>query len=32
MRLKLDLRPLLAGDKMLAFDYEITLNTSDNDP
>lgn len=32
MRLKLDLRPLLAGDKMLAFDYEITLNTSENDP
>ena len=31
-RLKLDLRPLLAGDRSLAFDYEITLSTSENDP
>ena len=30
--MKLDLRPLLAGDKLLAFDYELTLDTSDEDP
>jgi uncharacterized protein len=30
--LKLDLRPLLAGEKLLAFDYELTLDTSDEDP
>ena len=30
--MKLDLRPLLAGDKQLAFDYELTLDTSDENP
>ena len=30
--MKLDLRPLLAGDKLLAFDYELTLDTSDENP
>lgn len=29
--MKLDLRPLLAGDKLLTFDYELMLNTSDED-
>ncbi len=32
LSLKLDLRPLLAGEKLLAFDYELTLDTSDEDP
>ena len=30
--LKLDLRPLLAGDKLLTFDYELKLDTDENDP
>ena len=29
--MKLDLRPLLAGDKLLSFDYELTLDTNDED-
>ena len=28
--MKLDLRPLLAGDRLLEFDYEITLDTSED--
>ena len=30
--MKLDLRPLLAGDKLLTFDYELKLDTDENDP
>ncbi len=30
--MKLDLRPLLAGDKLLTFDYELVLDTSDEGP
>ena len=30
--MKLDLRPLLAGDKLLSFDYELKLDTDDTDP
>ena len=30
--MKLDLRPLLAGDKLLSFDYELKLDTDENDP
>ena len=30
--LKLDLRPLLAGDRLLRFDYELKYDTSDCDP
>ena len=29
--MKLDLRPLLAGDRLLAFDYELPLDTEDAD-
>ena len=29
--MKLDLRPLLAGDKLLSFDYELMLDTDDED-
>ena len=29
--MKLDLRPLLAGDKLLTFDYELTLDDYDKD-
>ena len=29
--MKLDLRPLLAGDKLLSFNYELTLDTDDED-
>ena len=29
--MKLDLRPLLAGERLLSFDYEIPLDTSDID-
>ena len=29
--MKLDLRPLLAGEKLLAFDYELNLDSSDKD-
>ena len=29
--MKLDLRPLLAGDKLLSFDYELTLDDDDKD-
>lgn len=29
--MKLDLRPLLAGDKLLSFDYELALSTDDED-
>lgn len=28
--MKLDLRPLLAGDRLLKFDYELTLNASED--
>ncbi len=30
--MKLDLRPLLAGDKLLSFDYELLLDTAEEDP
>jgi uncharacterized protein len=30
--MKLDLRPLLAGDRLLSFDYELLLDTSDESP
>ena len=30
--MKLDLRPLLAGDKLLSFDYELKLDTNEDDP
>lgn len=30
--MKLDLRPLLAGDKLLTFDYELPFDTEPNDP
>ena len=30
--MKLDLRPLLAGDKLLSFDYELHLDTDEDDP
>ena len=30
--MKLDLRPLLAGDKLLTFDYELSLDASSEDP
>ncbi len=30
--MKLDLRPLLAGDRLLTFDYELTLDTEQTDP
>ena len=30
--MKLDLRPMLAGDKYLSFAYDLTLDTSDEDP
>lgn len=30
--MKLDLRPMLAGDKLLTFDYELSLDTSASDP
>ena len=30
--MKLDLRPLLAGEKLLSFDYELLLDTADEDP
>ena len=30
--MKLDLRPLLAGDKLLSFDYELRLDTAEDDP
>lgn len=30
--MKLDLRPLLAGDKLLAFDYELSLDATSEDP
>ena len=30
--MKLDLRPLLAGDKLLSFDYELKLDIDENDP
>ena len=29
--MKLDLRPLLAGDRLLKFDYELSLDTADAD-
>lgn len=29
--MKLDLRPLLAGDRLLEFDYELSLDTADAD-
>ena len=29
--MKLDLRPLLAGEKLLSFDYELQLDTADED-
>jgi uncharacterized protein len=29
-QVKLDLRPLLAGDRLLKFDYELTLNASED--
>jgi len=29
---KLDLRPLLAGDRLLTFDYELPLDTASEDP
>ena len=31
-QVKLDLRPLLAGEKLLSFDYELLLDTADEDP
>ena len=30
--MKLDIRPLLAGDKLLTFEYELMLDTSDEGP
>lgn len=30
--MKLDLRPLLAGDRLLSFDYEISLDNTSEDP
>ena len=30
--MKLDLRPLLAGDRLLTFDYELSVDTVQNDP
>ena len=30
--MKLDLRPLLAGDKLLEFDYELSLDATSEDP
>lgn len=30
--MKLDLRPLLAGDRLLEFEYELMLDTSDESP
>ena len=30
--MKLDLRPLLAGDRLLTFDYELPLDTASEDP
>ena len=30
--MKLDIRPLLAGERLLSFDYELTLDTYENDP
>ncbi len=30
--MKLDLRPLLAGDKLLTFDYELPFEAESNDP
>ena len=30
--MKLDLRPLLAGDRLLTFDYELSLDTATDDP
>ena len=29
--MKLDLRPLLAGDRLLRFDYELSLDTASED-